>query len=78
MMSLPGIDPDPQFFGNQDKLLSSGPVYTGTRSRSRRRTRFSLRSFPDSMQVSEMEKNSDCTGIRRRRFQNSFNHPEME
>jgi hypothetical protein len=78
MMSLPGIDPDTQFFGNVDNLLRPMPVFTGTCTRFHGWIRFSLRLIPDSMQVSEMEKNSDCTGIRRRRSQNSFNYPEME
>jgi len=55
LMSLPGIDPDPQVFGNRDKLLSNRPVFTGAYQRFHRGTRFSLRSIPDSMQVSEME-----------------------
>jgi hypothetical protein len=55
-MSLPDIDPDSQFFGNQDKLLSTRLMVTGACLRLHLQRRFSLRTNPDSMQVSEMDK----------------------
>jgi hypothetical protein len=55
MTSLPRIDPDSQFFGNQDKLLSTTHAGTGARWLLHFRWRFSLRMIPDSMQVPEME-----------------------
>jgi hypothetical protein len=61
-MFLPGKDPDPQLFGNPDKLLSSGVTAAEEQCGFIANRVFFLYPIPDSMQVSEMEKNYAAPG----------------
>jgi hypothetical protein len=78
MTSLPGMDPDSQFFGNQDKLLRSRPFSKGKAYRWVTRGSFPCGRFLIACKCLKWRKNQidrDPMPVLSEQF---FNYPKME